>query len=72
MSDHLVTSVVSVLMAIIGVALIAVLVSRNAQTGSVLSAGGSAFSRSLGTALTPVVGGSGFTGLPPITVGING
>lgn len=67
MSDHLITSVVTVLMAIVGVAIVAVLVSRNANTAGVLSTGGQAFSRSLGTALTPVVGGSGFTGLPPLT-----
>lgn len=61
MSDTLITSVVTVLTAIIGVAIIAVLVSRNANTAGVLSAGGSAFSGVLGTALGPV-SGSSFTG----------
>ena len=59
--NELTTSVVTVLMAIIGVAIIAVLVSRNAQTGQVLQAGGSAFSGILGSALSPVTGGGGFT-----------
>lgn len=66
MTDHLVTSVITVLTAIIGVAIIAVLVSRNSQTSQVLSASGNAFSNVLGTALSPVTGkginGLGFTG----------
>ncbi len=56
MTDNLISSVVAVLTAIIGVALIAVLVSRNANTSGVISAGGSAFSGALGTALSPVTG----------------
>jgi len=70
MSDHLVTAVVTVLMAIIGVAILAVLVSRNSNTANVISSGSRAFSGSLGTALSPVTGAIGFTGLPPITIGI--
>lgn len=57
MSDHLITGIVSVLLAIIGVAALAVLVSRSAQTPGVLSAGSKAFSGALCTALTPVTGG---------------
>ena len=60
MSESLVTSVVTVLTAIIGVAIIAVLVSRNANTAGVIQAGGGAFSQSLATALSPVTGGGGF------------
>lgn len=60
MSDQLIASVVTVLTAIIGVAIIAVLVSKNANTTGVLSAGGQAFSGALGTALSPVTGGGGF------------
>lgn len=60
MSDQLITGVVTVLTAIVGVALIATLVSKNANTSQVLQAGGSAFSQSLGTALSPVTGGSSF------------
>lgn len=61
MGEQLITSVVTVLTAIIGVAIIAVLVSRNANTVGVISAGGSAFSGALGTALSPVTGASGFS-----------
>jgi len=49
-------------MAIVGVAIIAVLVSRNANTTGVIQASGNAFSGSLATALSPVTGGSGFGG----------
>lgn len=62
MSDQLITSVVTVLVAIVGVAIIAVLVSKNANTAGVISAGGSAFSQSLSTALSPVTGGGSLTG----------
>ena len=64
MGDSLITAVVSILMAIVGVAIIAVLVSKNANTTGVLQAGGSAFSGALGTALSPVTGGGfgSFTG----------
>lgn len=61
MSDSLATSIVTVLLAVIGVAVIAVLVSKQAQTPQVLSAGGTAFSNVLGAALSPITGGS-FTG----------
>jgi uncharacterized membrane protein YbjE (DUF340 family) len=59
MSDQLITSVVTVLTAIVGVAIIAVLVSKNAQTSQVIGAGGSAFSQALSTAVSPVTGGTG-------------
>lgn len=60
MGDQLITSVVTVLTAIIGVAIIAVLVSKQANTTGVIQAGGSAFSGALGTALSPVTGASSF------------
>lgn len=43
--------------AIIGVAILAVLVSKNSNTSGVIGALGNAFSRSLGAALTPVTSG---------------
>lgn len=60
MGEQLITSVVTVLTAIIGVAIIAVLVSKNANTTGVISAGASGFSSALGTALSPVTGSGGF------------
>lgn len=56
MSNELVTSVVTILTAIIGVAVIAVLVSKNANTTAVIGAGGNAFTQSLGAALSPITG----------------
>ena len=43
--------------AIVGVATLAVIVSKNSNTTGVISASGSAFSQSLATALSPIVGG---------------
>lgn len=60
MGDSLITAVVTVLMAIVGVAIIAVLVSKNANTTGVIQAGSSGFSQSLATALSPVTGQGGF------------
>jgi hypothetical protein len=59
MSDQLISSVVTVLTAIVGLAIIATLVSKNAQTGSIITAGGSAFSGALAAAEAPVTGSSG-------------
>lgn len=50
--------IINVILAIVGVAIIAVLVSKQAQTGSVVTAGGGAVSNFLCTALSPVAGGS--------------
>ena len=51
-------SIVTVLLAIVGVSVIAVLVSNKANTGSVLGAGGSALAQAIGCATSPVTGGS--------------
>jgi PRD1 phage membrane DNA delivery len=56
MSDAIGSALVSIIMAIIGVAIIAVLVSKSAQTANVVSAGGTALSNVLGAALSPVTG----------------
>lgn len=58
--NQITEQVSAILMAVVGVAILAVLVSRNAQTGSVLQAGGQAFSSILGAAEAPVTGGGGF------------
>jgi len=58
MSDHTITAIVSVLIAITGVAILAALVSRQSQTGAVFGAGGTAFSKAICTALSPVTGQS--------------
>ena len=67
MGSQLINSIVTVLVAIIGVAIVAVLVSKNANTTGVISAGSSGFSNALSTALSPVTGGNSlgsFNGFP--------
>lgn len=64
--------IVSVILAIIGVAVIAVIVSNKANTSNVLTSGGGAVSNFLCTALSPVTGGSCGGGLTPnVTSSIN-
>ena len=55
-------SVVTILLAIIGIAGLAVVVSKQANTSQVLQTGGQAFSGALGTALSPITGGGGALG----------
>lgn len=66
MGDSLLGAVVTVATALIGVAVIATLVSRNANTSGVIGAGGSAFAGGLRAATGPVTG-SAFGGLSPLT-----
>lgn len=61
MGENLISSTVTVLTAIVGLAIIAVLVSRNANTAGIIGVGGSAFSGALAAAEAPVTGG-GFGG----------
>jgi uncharacterized membrane-anchored protein YitT (DUF2179 family) len=61
MSEQLITSIVTVVTAIIGVAILAVLVSNQSQTGTVIKAGASGFAQDLAAALSPVTGGSGYS-----------
>lgn len=71
MSNELITSITTVLTAIVGVAFLAVLVSKNSNTSGVVSSGGSALSGFLAVAESPVTG-TGFTGqggVGQITIG---
>ena len=58
MGDNLISSVVTVATAIIGLAIIAVLVSNNANTSNVIGSAGQAFSGALAAAEAPVTGAS--------------
>lgn len=58
MPDQLFTSIVSIMTAIVGVAILAVLVSNHSQTGAVITAGGNAFAQDLGVAVSPITGSS--------------
>ena len=62
MSDQLITSIVTVVTAIIGVAILAVLVSKQSQTSTVIKAASSGFAQDLSAALSPISGGSGVLG----------
>lgn len=55
--NNMMTGIVTILVAVIGVAMLATLVSKNAQTPQVLTAGGNAFSSILRAATGPVSGG---------------
>lgn len=55
--NNTVGQIVTVLTAIVGVAILAVLVSRNSQTPQVIKSFGDAFSGALTAATGPVMGG---------------
>ena len=54
--SQLTEAIVTVLLAIVGVATVSVLVSKKAQTPAVIQASGSAFSNALAVAESPVTG----------------
>lgn len=59
-----VSAIAGILAAIVGLAIVAVIVSKNANTSSVISAGGTAFSGIISAAVSPVSGtGTGITSL---------
>jgi uncharacterized membrane protein len=66
MGDKAITSAVLVLTAIVGVAIVAVLVSKQSDTANVLGAAGKSFSSIIGAAVAPVSGGSMGAGLPSL------
>ncbi len=55
---NLTDAAVTILMAIVGVAILAVLVSQRSNTTGVIQAAASGFSNALGTAMSPVSGSS--------------
>lgn len=57
--NDFISPIVTIMVAIIGVAILSVLVSRNSNTAGVISAGAKGFSGMLGTAMSPVSGGFG-------------
>lgn len=58
--NNALSSVVTIAVAIVGLATLAVLVSKNANTSGVIGAAGSAFSQSISAAVSPLTGGGGF------------
>jgi hypothetical protein len=72
MTDRAISGLVAVITAIIGVAIIAVLVSRSSQTANVLRTGGAAFSSIVGAAVGPVSASPTVTGLSSAVNSITG
>ena len=62
MGNNFMGQLVVVLTGIIGVALVAVIVSKNAQTPAVINSAGNALSNFLGVAVSPVTGATGSAG----------
>jgi hypothetical protein len=58
MDDKLISGIVGVVLAITGVAVLALIVSNQSNTSAVLTGAGTSFSNVLTTALSPVTGGS--------------
>lgn len=64
MSDNLTTGIVSIVIAIIGLASLSVILSKNANTGSVIQAATGGLGTDIQAATAPVSGGLG--GLPSL------
>lgn len=58
-----------VALAIVGVASLAVVVSRNANTQGIITASGNAFTNALGVAVSPVTGSSSAMGSATFPIG---
>ena len=56
MTDQLFNSLVTIATAIVGVAVLAVLVSKQANTSAVITSGGNAFATAIGAAVSPITG----------------
>lgn len=62
MTDNIISGIVTVMTAIIGVAILAVIVSKNSNTSGVISSAGSAFAGALSAATAPITGSTSFSG----------
>lgn len=58
MGDSVIQGVVTIASAVVGIAIIAVLVSKQAQTGTVIQAATSGFASDISAAVSPITGGS--------------
>jgi hypothetical protein len=70
MSDNLITALVSVVVAIIGLAALATVLSPHARTSSVIQAGATGLATDIAAATSPVTGGLGNVSLSwPTSIG---
>jgi hypothetical protein len=58
MTDEIIRSITTIAVAIVGIATLSVIVSRNAQTPQVIQAAGGSFSDAIRAAVSPVSGGA--------------
>lgn len=56
---------VTIALAVIGLATVSVIISRNANTSGVISASANGLAKTIGAATAPVSGGTNFGGLVP-------
>lgn len=71
MSDQLVAALVTIVVAIIGLASLSVIFSPHATTSQVIGAGAGGLAQDIGAAVSPVTGGGGF-GMPSFNLGTPG
>ena len=69
MSDQLITAMVSIVLAIIGLAALATVLSGKANTSQVINAGASGLATDIGAAVSPVTWAGIGGGLPSLSVG---
>ena len=69
MTDQIISGVVTVATAIVGIAVLAVLVSGRSQTSNVIKSAGGAFSQAVSAAVSPVTGSSGASMSPSLFTG---
>jgi len=62
---HVGEQITAILTAIVGVAIVAVIVSRNSNTASVIGSAAQGFSEAIGVAVSPITGSGGTFG--PVT-----
>lgn len=65
-------TLVTIIAGVIGLAIVAVIVSKNAQTPTVLTSGGTALSSIIGAAVSPVSGGNTFGAAGQTVAGTSG
>lgn len=72
MSDNLITALVSIVVAIIGLAALSVVLSPRASTSQVIGAGSQGLATDIGAAVSPVTGGTGIISSPFMATPGNG
>jgi membrane DNA delivery protein len=70
MSENLITALVSIVVAIIGLAALSVVLSPRAATSQVIGAGSRGLATDIGAAVSPISGGGGLTSLPSLGNGM--